>query len=257
MALITAVVVLLPLLAAVVPTDVEPGAPLLAETGEPPKGPRWMPFRLPPEQAGSETVEEVDDTERQSVLWRALPKRLAPPPATNPASLGHSLRDLLDRVRPSSPRKAAQFTPTGVVAADSDMISDPGPAPDIQQPYGEGVIRYPSSGVTREIHVRQGRLVGVVRTVQGFGEVHQFLGLPYAEPPVGSQRFMPPASPSQWKGLKVADRFGPVCPQALPDLSLHNVSAGRLSQVQRLLPYLQEQSEDCLYLNVYAPAQGE
>ncbi|KAK3916937.1 Neuroligin 4-like [Frankliniella fusca] len=219
------------------------------------------------DQAGKE---DGEDAERQSILWRAMPKpRAAAPPA--PSSSG-TLREILGRVR--NPKKSAQFTPTGVLAegADSDMISDPGPPPSYpyhhhqhtdDNPPGAagrghgGVPRYSSSGVTREIAVRQGRLVGVVRAVPGFGEVHQFLGLPYAEPPVGSQRFMPPASPSQWKGLRVADRFGHVCPQVLPDLSLLNVSAGRLSAVQRLVPYLQDQSEDCLYLNVYAPAAGE
>jgi hypothetical protein len=32
---------------------------------------------------------------------------------------------------------------------------------------------------------------------------------------------------------------------------------GRLEYLKRLLPYLKNQSEDCLYLNIYAPIQGE
>lgn len=32
---------------------------------------------------------------------------------------------------------------------------------------------------------------------------------------------------------------------------------GRLEYLRRLLPYLQNQSEDCLYLNIYAPVQGK
>ncbi len=32
---------------------------------------------------------------------------------------------------------------------------------------------------------------------------------------------------------------------------------GRLAQLKRLLPMLQNQSEDCLYLNVYCPTTGE
>jgi neuroligin len=32
---------------------------------------------------------------------------------------------------------------------------------------------------------------------------------------------------------------------------------GRVEYLKRLLPYLRNQSEDCLYLNIYAPAQGK
>lgn len=32
---------------------------------------------------------------------------------------------------------------------------------------------------------------------------------------------------------------------------------GRLEYLRRLLPYLQNQSEDCLYLNIYVPIQGK
>lgn len=79
---------------------------------------------------------------------------------------------------------------------------------------------------------------------------------------MGSLRFMPPVTGALWSGVKVADKFGPVCPQRLPDVAnetaaLKRMPSGRLDYLKRLLPYLQEQSEDCLYLNIYAPAQGK
>ena len=56
-------------------------------------------------------------------------------------------------------------------------------------------------------------------------------------------------------------KVGPVCPQKLPDITtetaaLEKMPKGRLEYLKRLLPYLKNQSEDCLYLNIYAPAQG-
>lgn len=53
-----------------------------------------------------------------------------------------------------------------------------------------------------------------------------------------------------------------MCPQRLPDISnetaaLERMPKGRLEYLKRLLPFLKNQSEDCLYLNVYAPIQGK
>lgn len=57
-------------------------------------------------------------------------------------------------------------------------------------------------------------------------------------------------------------RFSQVCPQRLPNLSnetaaLDRMPRGRLEYLKRLMPHLQNQSEDCLYLNIYVPIQGK
>lgn len=39
--------------------------------------------------------------------------------------------------------------------------------------------------------------------------------------------------------------------------ALEKMPKGRLEYLKRLLPFLQNQSEDCLYLNVFAPVHGE
>lgn len=133
--------------------------------------------------------------------------------------------------------------------------------------------------LTRVVTTKYGKLQGVVRTVDttvGSGgggggpgsrlpppaTIDTFLGVPYATPPVGSNRFGPTRTTSPWDGVRLADAPGPVCPQRLPDVSnetaaLQRMPIGRLVYLKRLLPYLRNQSEDCLYLNIYAPSQGK
>lgn len=85
--------------------------------------------------------------------------------------------------------------------------------------------------------------------------VEQYLGIPYASPPVGDLRFMPPGSAPKWSGTKMAMNFGPVCPQKFPNTV--EMRPERKKYFENLRKYLLNQSEDCLYLNVYAPFQGK
>ncbi len=58
-----------------------------------------------------------------------------------------------------------------------------------------------------------------------------FRGVPFAEPPVGPLRFRPPLPVRAWGGIRDATRFAPPAMQ----------------------PGRKDSSEDCLYLNVFAP----
>lgn len=116
----------------------------------------------------------------------------------------------------------------------------------------------------RMVRTKYGILRGLVVNlgVRGLGDAEVFHSVPYASPPIGSLRFMPPVSPSPWRDVKVVDHPGPVCPQRLPDIrnqteALKEMSLGRYQYLRRLLPYLKNQSEDCLYLNIYTPAGGK
>ena len=118
---------------------------------------------------------------------------------------------------------------------------------------------------SRVVLTAQGKMEGrvVYKASEHLPAVDAFLGVSYAAPPVGHLRFMPPASPRAWSGLKQHRHFKPVCPQILPkriisneSMALKYMTSGRLEYIRRLLPYLEDQSEDCLYLNIYAPRHG-
>ncbi|XP_077899794.1 neuroligin-1 isoform X7 [Ictidomys tridecemlineatus] len=106
-----------------------------------------------------------------------------------------------------------------------------------------------------------GKIRGIKKELNNeiLGPVIQFLGVPYAAPPTGEHRFQPPEPPSPWSDVRNATQFAPVCPQ--------NIIDGRLPEV--MLPvwftnnldvvssYVQDQSEDCLYLNIYVPTEDD
>ncbi|HET9170700.1 MAG TPA: carboxylesterase family protein [Actinospica sp.] len=68
------------------------------------------------------------------------------------------------------------------------------------------------------------------------GPVDQFLGIPYAQPPVGALRWAPPTPMAAWTGVRSALAYGNRCAQPA------NGNGPRADD------------EDCLYLNVFSPA---
>jgi para-nitrobenzyl esterase len=86
--------------------------------------------------------------------------------------------------------------------------------------------------------------LGVADGIVMHDGVQAWLGLPYAAPPIGPLRWKPPQPASTWTAPFAADHFGPSCMQPLRD---HGIAY-----------YVGDDpvAEDCLTLNVWAPAQA-
>lgn len=104
-----------------------------------------------------------------------------------------------------------------------------------------------------------GKLRGIKKELNNeiLGPVVQFLGVPYAAPPTGERRFQPPEPPTSWPDIRNATHFASVCPQSivegrLPDVMLPVWFTNSIDVVST---YVQDQSEDCLYLNIYVPTE--
>lgn len=90
--------------------------------------------------------------------------------------------------------------------------------------------------MTTIVETKEGTLQGVAH-----GNIVAFRGIPYAQPPIGDLRFRPPRPAEPWTGVRDCDTFGFVAPQPQGQ-----AMAGQGTP--------EEQSEDCLHLNVWTPA---
>jgi para-nitrobenzyl esterase len=99
------------------------------------------------------------------------------------------------------------------------------------------VALFGSSGNAQEVKTTGGLVKG---TTVADGTIRMFSGIPYAAPPVGDLRWRPPQPAVTWQGVKDATAPGPACTQGrvFDDISFPKLD------------------EDCLTLNVYAPAKA-
>lgn len=86
----------------------------------------------------------------------------------------------------------------------------------------------PSRAAT--VSIDDGAVIGTVRN-----DYAQFLGIPYATPPIGELRWQPPRRHASWTGKREASRYANICPQKAQFAVFSRASV----------------TEDCLYLNVF------
>ncbi|GBO31749.1 Acetylcholinesterase-1 [Araneus ventricosus] len=93
------------------------------------------------------------------------------------------------------------------------------------------------------VHAPSGPIQGTSKTLHG-GPVQVFLGIPYAEPPVGDQRFLKPKPVKPWTKTLDATNLPPAC----------------IQYTKYPFPWYDDlpgKSEDCLYLNIYTPIDAK
>ncbi|CAO1442227.1 unnamed protein product, partial [Diamesa serratosioi] len=90
------------------------------------------------------------------------------------------------------------------------------------------------------IQLDDGSILGRYLTSDSGRGIRGFMGIPFAEPPIGKLRFKAPLKKKPWKGTLIAQQDAPICTQI--DIF------SRSSEVRG--------QEDCLYLNVYAPVKN-
>ena len=91
-----------------------------------------------------------------------------------------------------------------------------------------------------KVMTSSGPLIG-----ESIGSAHVFKGVPYARPPIGELRWAPP-QPIKWESDRSAKTFALPCLQTTPADGKPN-GAGVTGQ----------SSEDCLYVNVWAPQNAK
>jgi len=101
------------------------------------------------------------------------------------------------------------------------------------------------------VKVDSGRLQGV----EADGVI-SFKGIPFAAPPVGELRWRPPQPTPTWTGVRQAAEFGRSCMQGRggPPPGAGARAGTPAAATQGAQPAAQGPSEDCLYLNVWRPA---
>ena len=101
------------------------------------------------------------------------------------------------------------------------------------------------------VETKYGRVQGVLNNDES---VAIYAGVPYARAPIGDLRWKKPLPPKTWPGTLVTDRF--------PNRSMQETNLPIMDSITRIVGYndfdfskryIEQMSEDCLYLNIFKP----
>jgi para-nitrobenzyl esterase len=127
-----------------------------------------------------------------------------------------------------------------------------------QPPYKRvPAVENKNPDVTEAVKVTGGEIKGVYNEDHS---VRVYAGIPYAAPPVGENRFREPQEVKPWDGVKKCDYYGPMAMQGRSSViydSLSRILGFHDYRIRFGDEYKEEVSEDCLYLNVFAPEQKQ
>lgn len=97
------------------------------------------------------------------------------------------------------------------------------------------------SRASQQVTTSYGTLQGITSDLES--EVTVYKGIPFATPPIGNLRWTAPTSPAKWDGVRNATAFGADCAQSYSALGLFSSGSTDIS-------------EDCLYMNIWAPSNA-
>lgn len=121
----------------------------------------------------------------------------------------------------------------------------------------KSIAFYNNPTSTNVIETNNGKIEGLYNEDKS---VMMFGGIPYAKAPVGELRWKEPQDVENWTDVKKCYNFAPRAMQVDNNpviSSLVEIYAQKSWHPNYATSYVQNMSEDCLYLNVWKPAEGD
>jgi para-nitrobenzyl esterase len=113
--------------------------------------------------------------------------------------------------------------------------------------------RVPLAGEPVQVETGEGTVGGLTKD-----KIHTFLGIPYAAPVGGIDRWLPPKPPAKRDGVFDATAYGHACEQtvaSIPSILLTEAGEVTLYEMTDLEGFNnQQKSGDCLNLNIWTPS---
>lgn len=130
------------------------------------------------------------------------------------------------------------LAPLMTALEDDALFTDTDPRARQVRDAADALAHFSRSTGARTVVTTTG---GELRGFEANDSTWQFLGIPYAKPPLGELRWRPPVAPEPWNGVRDAVEWAD---QSAQDRALESINEGGMS-------------EDSLYLNVTAPKDAD